>query len=187
MIRDSVYLRGVKLHILLLRKDTTFMYKNTAKDGSNGYQFTPNFGVDTSKYGETISGKNCLFGIQTLDLYFFRSRIYTNKTSFLFEISDNQVQDINSSYAYEVKVQIVCLGGGKISTVNLTEGDGINVYGIVGGTIGGSVLMILLGCFIYKYCFGAMESEVTGLPSEDRLNILNQADEAEGWIRKNFS
>ena len=88
------------MHVLLLRKNNTVMYKNIAKDGSNGRIFTPNFGVDTANYGEPVSGKHCIMGIQALDLYFFRSSIHTNESSFMFDIVDNQVSDIWSSYAY---------------------------------------------------------------------------------------
>jgi hypothetical protein len=69
---------------------------------------------------------------------------------------------------------------GKVSLSSLTtEGEGTtNVFGIVGGVIGAVILVVLVGCFLYKYCSRVMKSEVASMPSEARLNIINEADAA---------
>jgi hypothetical protein len=90
------------------------VYSTQVKGGTYASKvFSYNFGVNTSQFGEPVSGGQCLLGLTALDLYFYRATSFTSSTSFLFTFNGSQVLDISHSYTYEIRMQVLCSGYSK--------------------------------------------------------------------------
>ena len=85
----QVYLTGIKLHVLLISKSnpvgsTAYYYTITAEGSVYSKVFSHNLGVPTDYFGEPSTGRSCLHGLRTLDLYLYKNINYPLSTSFLF-------------------------------------------------------------------------------------------------------
>jgi len=108
-------MKGMKMHVFLISDQLnishSLSYSSQVITGSYASKmFSSNFGVSTSYYGEPVSGGYCLFGLNAIDIYFYRFTNYTKSTSFLFTFNGSQVSDITFSYAYEIRMRVLCVG-----------------------------------------------------------------------------
>ena len=112
-------MKGMKMHVFLISDQLnishSLSYSSQVITGSYASKmFSSNFGVSTSYYGEPVSGGYCLFGLNAIDIYFYRFTNYTKSTSFLFTFNGSQVSDITFSYAYEIRMRVLCVGYSQV-------------------------------------------------------------------------
>ena len=95
---------------------------------------------------------NCIFGLSTIDLYFFRV-IGPDPPSFLFNFSGNTITDLSYANVYGVHLNATCFAvsaepGVSASCLSI-EDEGTNAGVIVGSVVASVVILLIIGvaCF----------------------------------------
>jgi hypothetical protein len=104
MIETSpeIYITGVSVGVLLVGKvagtaGTIFFLIDTEAGDEVAKNFTYNMGVPYYRFGQPKDGGYCLFGLQDMQLYFYRDTAFTLSSSFEFTYFGNEVSDVTFS------------------------------------------------------------------------------------------